>query len=185
MIRRLTKFILLAALPALPWCGTPTAARADAGGPDREYKLKAAYIFNFAQFVEWPPATFQGGPNGPFVIGVVGDPGFAATLEKVVKDKTAGKRSIEVRDFQGAANVAHCQILFIGNSERQNMAGLARRAAAENILTIGDFDGFLAESGMVRFVTEDNRLRFEVNKDAADAAQVKLGAQLLKLARNK
>jgi hypothetical protein len=185
MIRRLTKFILLAALPALPWCGTPNSARADAGGPDREYKLKAAYIFNFAQFVDWPATAFPGGANGPFVIGVVGDPGFAATLEQVVKGKTAGKRSIEVQSFQTAANVAHCQILFIGNAERQNMAGLVRRATTENILTIGDFDGFLSESGMVRFVTEDNRLRFEVNKDAADAAQVKLGAQLLKLARNK
>jgi hypothetical protein len=184
MIRRLTKILMLCVLAGtLPWCGV-SSARGDSPR-DREDKLKAAYIFNFAQFVEWPAGAFPGGANGPFVIGVVGDGSFAATLEQVVKGKTAGKREIVVKDYQNAGGVGQCNILFIGPGERNAMPALVKRAAASSILTVGDFDGFLSDAGMIRFVTEDNRLRFEVNKDAADAAQIKLGAQLLKLARNK
>jgi hypothetical protein len=181
MIRRLTKILMLCVLAGtLPWCGVPSA-RGD-GPPDRAAQLKAAFIYNFAQFVEWPGGAF-GGPNAPFVMGVVADGGFAGTLEQVVKGKTAGKREIVVKYFANAGEVQRCQILFIGGAERASMPDLFRRAANDNMLTIGDLDGFTSAGGMVRFLTEDNRLRFEVNQEAASAAQLKFGAQLLKLAR--
>src|SRR5438874_6356683 len=87
MIKRLTRLIILFSLLLLPAQGT---ARAD-GGPSREYQLKAAFIYNFAQFVEWPGTAFAS-PTAPFVIGVVGDGSLAGTLEQAVKGKTAGKR---------------------------------------------------------------------------------------------
>lgn len=178
MIKRLTKLILLAALPVIPISGGD--AHADA--PSREYQLKAAFIYNFAQFVEWPSNAFSN-PSAPFVIGVVGDPSLGGTLEQAVKGKTAGKREIVVKYFANSAAVDHAHILFVSASERDRLGDLVKRATAESTLTIGDFDGFTAASGMVRFMTEDNRLRFEVNLDATNQGHLKFSAQLLKLAR--
>jgi hypothetical protein len=177
MIKRLTKLILLSALPILT---ISDSSRADA--PSREYQLKAAYIYNFAQFIEWPSSAFSS-PNAPFVIGIVGDPSLGGTLEQAVKGKTAGKREIVVKYFANVNAVEHAHILFVSASERDRMGDLVKRATAESTLTIGDFDGFTAASGMVRFMTEDNKLRFEVNTDAANQGHLKFSAQLLKLAR--
>jgi len=87
MLKRISKLILLCMLAMLPARGT---ARADGGGGSLEYKLKAAFIYNFAQFVEWPSDAFSG-PSAPFVIGVLGDSSLAGMLEQAVKGKTAGE----------------------------------------------------------------------------------------------
>jgi hypothetical protein len=178
MIKRLTRLIILCMLLLVPAPGT---ARAD-GPASREYQLKAAFIYNFAQFVEWPASAFAN-PNAPFVIGVVGDSSLSATLEQAVKGKTAGKREIAIKSFSNVDSVQHCNILFVSASERDRMGDLIKRAANDSVLTIGDFDGFTAASGMVRFMTEDNKLRFEVNLDATNQGHLKFSAQLLKLAR--
>jgi hypothetical protein len=174
---RLLRFVLPALLVLLP---APGRVRAE--GASREYQLKAAFIYNFAQFVEWPGDTFAA-PDAPLVIGVMGDPTLAATLEQACRGKTAGKHEIVVRSFSGVDSIRSAQILFIGAAERDRLPELIRRATAECVLTIGDFDGFTAASGMVRFLTEDNRLRFEVNLDAVTRGRLKFSAQLLKLAR--
>jgi len=179
MVKRISSLILVGALALLlPWRG---GARAD-GGASLEYKLKAAFIYNFAQFVEWPGDAF-GGPSAPFVIGVVGDPSLAQMLEQAVKGKTAGKREIVVKYYAGVDAIQRSHILFVAASERERMGDVVRRAFADSTLTIGDFDGFTAASGMVRFITEDNRLKFEVNLDATNQGHLKFSAQLLKLAR--
>jgi len=172
------RLVLLASLVFLPARG---GAHAD-GPPPREYQLKAAFIFNFAQFVEWPGDTFPG-PDAPLVIGVMGDSTMAASLEMACRGKTAGKREIVVKNLSGADAIRSAQIVFIGAAERDRLPELIRRATAESVLTVGDFDGFTAASGMVRFLTEDNRLRFEVNLDAVNAGKLRVSAQLLKLAR--
>jgi hypothetical protein len=172
------KFVLLALLVFVPARG---GAHAD-GAPPREYQLKAAFIFNFAQFVEWPGDAFAG-PNAPLVIGVIGDSTMAASLEQACRGKTAGKREIVVKTLSGADAIRSAQILFIGAAERDRLPELIKRATDESVLTVGDFDGFTAASGMVRFLTEDNRLRFEVNLDAVNQGRLKVSAQLLKLAR--
>jgi hypothetical protein len=117
------------------------------------------------------------------VIGIVGDPSLGGTLEQAVKGKTAGKREIVVKYFANVGAVEHTHILFVSASERDRMGDLVKRATAESTLTIGDFDGFTAASGMVRFMTEENKLRFEINTDAANQGHLKISAQLMKLAR--
>lgn len=178
MPMRLFRFVLLVLLVMLPAQG---GARAD-GSPSREYQLKAAFIYNFAQFVEWPGDTFSS-PSAPLVIGVMGDSTLAATLEQACRGKTAGKREIVVKSISSLDGIGSAQILFISGTERDKLSELIKRATSECVLTIGDFDGFTAASGMVRFLTEDNRLRFEVNLDAINQGHLKFSAQLLKLAR--
>jgi hypothetical protein len=178
MTLRTLRFVLPALLVFLP---AREAAHAD-GAPAREYQLKAAFIYNFAQFVEWPGNTFSG-PDEPLVIGVMGNATLAATLEQACRGKTAGRREIVVKSLSATEAITSTQILFIGAAERDRLPELLKRATAESVLTIGDYDGFTAASGMVRFLTEDNRLRFEVNLQAVNEGRLKFSAQLLKLAR--
>jgi hypothetical protein len=154
----------------------------DSGGASREYQLKAAFIFNFAQFVEWPQEAFAG-PDAPLVIGVVGDNPFGGVLEQVVGGKKAGGRSIVVKHFQNAGALERCQVLFVSGSERDRMPQIVERCARENTLTVGDFDDFTGSAGMIRFMTQDNRLRFEVNLEAMGRGRLRASAKLLKLAQ--
>ena len=156
------------------------AANADSGA-SREYQVKAAFIFNFAQFVEWPADSF-GGADSPLVIGVVGSNPFGDVLEHAVAGKRAGGRNIVLKHFRSAQAMERCHILFVSGSERDSMQLIVERSARENTLTVGDFDGFTFANGMIRFVTQDNRLRFEVNIEALNRARLKASAKLLKLA---
>jgi hypothetical protein len=113
----------------------------------------------------------------------MGNATLAATLEQACRGKTAGRREIVVKSLSAAEAINSTQILFIGAAERDRLPELLKRATAESVLTIGDYDGFTAASGMVRFLTEDNRLRFEVNLQAVNEGRLKFSAQLLKLAR--
>jgi hypothetical protein len=169
---------LLALLVLLNAHGVATAD----SGASREYQLKAAFIFNFAQFVEWPAETFAG-PDAPLVIGVVGSNPFGDVLEQAVAGKKVGGRSIVVRYFRSAHAMERCHVLFVSGSERDAMGHLVERCARESTLTVGDFEGFTFARGMIRFVTQDNRLRFEVNLDSMNRAQLRASAKLLKLAQ--
>lgn len=177
MKSRLIRFLLLLSL-VIP----ATSTSLGQGAPSRENQVKAAFIYNFAQFVEWPDDAFLG--NGaPFVIGVLGDGGLHAELERTLKGKTAGGREFAVRYYSRASDVQRCHILFVGASEQGRVGEVMQKVARQGTLTVGDFDGFTAASGVVRFMTEDNRLRFEVNVDAANDERLRISSKLLKLAR--
>jgi hypothetical protein len=148
----------------------------------REYQLKAAFIYNFAQFVEWPAEAFANA-DSPLVIGIAGNNPFGGVLEQAVAGKKAGGRSIVVRYFRNAGAIERCHIVFVCGSEREAMPQIVERCARNNTLTVGDFDEFTGASGMIRFLTQDNRLRFEVNLDAMNRGGLKISAKLLKLAQ--
>ena len=177
MKSRLLRFMLLLLL-VIPAASTSLGQ----GAPSRENQVKAAFIYNFAQFVEWPDDAFLG--NGaPFVIGVLGDPGLQGELERTLKGKTAGGREFSVRYFARVSDLTRCHILFIGAAEQGRAAEILQKVNHQGTLTVGDFDGFTAASGVVRFMTEDNKLRFEVNVDAANDERLRVSSKLLKLAR--
>ena len=155
-------------------------ARGDPG-PSREYQLKAAFLYNFAQFTEWPDDAFKG-PKGPIVIAVAGDNPFGGALEQAVRGKQLNGHDITVRYFPSASAVEPCHVLFVSASERNNVAQALQRAG-NNCLTVGDVDGFTARGGIFRFLVEDNKVRFEVNIDAAQHSRVKISSRLLKLAK--
>lgn len=172
-------FTLLAALCvlAVPLCGVASADAATS----REYQVKAAFLYNFTQFVAWPQDAFDG-PESPIVIGVAGDNPFGLSLEQAVRDKVVNGRRMAVRYYPNAAAVGRCHVLFVSASEKHNVTELLKRAG-DAALTVGDFEGFAAAGGIFRFFTEGNKVRFEVNLDAARRSRLKISSKLLKMAK--
>jgi hypothetical protein len=158
---------------ALLWPGTGgvcAASRAD------EYQVKAAFLFNFAKFVSW-----NSPPGQVLVIGVVGDDPFGEILDATVRGKTAGGRTFEVRRFAKGESVQGCHILFVSSSEKRRFGDLVRQAGS-GVLTVGEVPQFVREGGVVRFYLEQNRVRFQINAEAAEQAGLKIHSQLLSLA---
>lgn len=177
---------LLAALLAvhLPTAGAPTAAAQSSGGGliDREYTIKAAYLYNFGSYVTWPPGTFAD-DNAPFVIGVFGHDPFGTSLDKIAKTRELGGRTIVVRGFRTVEDYTPCQILFV---PRSTDAGLRRqltqRVAGAPVLLVGETPGFAKQGGIINFYIFNNNVRFEINPDVAKERGLKISAKLLRVA---
>jgi hypothetical protein len=140
-----------------------------------EYQVKAAFLFNFLKFVEWPPAA----AGAPWVIGVLGHDPFGAMLDETVRGKIVNGRKIEVRRYSQASDVKDCNILFIGRGDYERI-GIPVQAG---MLTVGEAPGFLKAGGAINFYLEDNRVRFEIRPAAAGGAGLHVSSQLLKLGR--
>jgi hypothetical protein len=158
------------------------SCRATAEGPTREYLVKAAFVFNFAQFVEWPAAAFADSTS-PVVIGIVGDDPFQGALEKTVAGKTVGGRPLSIRHLKAGDDLRSCHVLFVAPSENGRTAEILRRVEGVSVLTIGETDQFPWSGGVIRFFLEDNRVHFEINQDAAESSKLKVSSKLMKLAR--
>ncbi|HWO29072.1 MAG TPA: YfiR family protein [Candidatus Acidoferrum sp.] len=183
MLRRLT--ILIVALSvSLSWA--PGALAQDRDSSDSsEYLIKAGFIFNFAKFVDWPPTTFAQ-PDSPIVIGILGTDPFGAIIDQIVQDKKIGGRGFVVKRLKWGTDpkdLRDCKILFVGASERLHIDELVQIVRGLPILTVGETPGFAEHGGVIRFVLEDNRVRFEVNVEAARQAGLTISSRLLTLAR--
>lgn len=148
---------------------------------DLEYQVKAAFLFNFAKFVEWPADAFAK-PGDPLAICVLGKDPFGESLDQVVRGETVNGRPLVVRRPRQALEARGCQILFLAGLERQRQDEALAAVEGASILTVGEGDGFLASGGVIRFVLEQNRVRFDVNLAAAEASRLKLSSRLLSLA---
>jgi len=153
-----------------------------AGGEMQEYKVKAAFIYNFAKFTEWPDGHFADS-DAPFVIAVVGTDPFDGALDHIVAGKKVGTHPVEVRHFDSAEKLGNCEILFIADNDDETIAKIIDKVSDKSILTVGESDHFDANGGAIRFFTEDSKMRFEINTDATDKAKLKVSSKLLKLAR--
>lgn len=147
-----------------------------------EYKVKAAFLHRFPLFVEWPDRAFAS-PQAPFVIGVLGRDPFGPRLETVISNKIVRGRSFTFHRLDRVEDVAaaRCHILFISRSERERVPEILLRLRNTPILTVGDTPGFGAEGVMVNFFIRDRSVRFEINREAAAKAGLKLDSQLLSL----
>jgi hypothetical protein len=143
--------------------------------------VKAVFLFNFAQFVDWPADAFSG-PATPLVIGVLGEDPFGDFLDQTVRHEHVGGRPFQVRRYQSVDEIKTCHILFINRSEGDRpediLAGLKHRP----LLTVSDANGFAQRGGMIRFVTERNRIRLQLNLEAAEAAHLTISSKLLRVA---
>ncbi len=166
--------VLLAALTAVPIA--PAAAAADAS--DVELRLKAAYIYNFARFVEWPAGTAA----GPVRIGVLGHGDLASLLEEIVRGKSVGGRAIKVTPIGTAAEAECCEILLIERSESKHEKEIAQALADKPVLTVSDDENASREGIMIAFQLVDESVRFQINQEAATRAGLKVSSQLLKVA---
>jgi hypothetical protein len=181
--RALQVRLWVALVPAvmLAVCGNSSAARARAGS--MEYDVKAAFLFHFAQFVEWPAEAFKE-PQAPFTYCTIGEDPFHGALERTLSGKTIGQRALRVEHLSGTAQAGECQILFIGGpADKKHIAETLASVSELPILTVGEEEQFAADGGAIGFCMEDNKIRFEINLKAAGKARLKISAKLLALAK--
>jgi hypothetical protein len=150
-------------------------------GPDREHRVKAVFLFNFAQFVEWPEDAFQG-PKDSLVVGILGEDPFHEFLDEVVRGESVREHPIAIRRFKRIEDVKECHVLFIGASESARLNGTVAALKARKILTVGETRDFLAHGGMILLVNDGGRVRFKVNLDALQEADLSVSSKLLRLA---
>jgi hypothetical protein len=146
-----------------------------------EYQLKAAFLLNFAKFVEWPPAAFAEATS-PMVLGILGENPFGDALEQTIRDKAINNRPLVVKEFRSAAEATNCHILFISASEKARLPGILAALRTASVLTVGETDRFTETGGMINFVRQGNKFRFQINEVPAKSAGLKISSKLLSLA---
>jgi hypothetical protein len=144
-----------------------------------EYQLKAVFLFNFAQFVEWPPEAFQGS-HAPLIIGVLGEDPFGVYLDETVRGEKVNDRPLVVQRYRRIDEMKACHILFISRSEANQLEPIITSLKGRHILTVGDAVGFAQRGGIIRFVTEKNKIRLRINLEAAKAAHLTISSKLLR-----
>lgn len=182
---RHTRFALRVVTLAAATLMTVQLSAAAVATPPRspEYLIKAAYLYNFAMFVEWPQGAFTAA-DAPIVIGVVGDDPFGWALDRTVLDKRINSRRIEVKRLKiEDEDVRRCHILFVSRAESSRLADLAQRIGRLSVLIVGDDAETLASGGTIAFDVKDNKVGFGINLGAARRARLTISSKLLNLAR--
>jgi hypothetical protein len=141
-----------------------------------EAQVKAAYLYNFANFVQWPVTG-----DGPLVIGIAGDDAFAEIVSLTVRERKVNGRELRTRRLASIDDPAGCQMLYVGVMRPREAAELMQRVRGP-VLTVGETAQFLREGGMVRFYLQNNNVRFQINQKNAEAAGLKVSSQLLAIA---
>jgi YfiR/HmsC-like len=147
-----------------------------------EYRVKAAFLFHFAQLAQWPVDASAPGSDQMNLCTFGEDP-FGGELEKTLDGKMIGSLPIRVRHAKLSADVRGCQILFIAKGERKRLPALLQSVAHEPVLTVGETDDFIRQGGMILLSVENDRIRFEINLATAEQAGLKMSAKLLVLAK--
>jgi hypothetical protein len=151
--------------------------------PDRfqEYQVKAAFLYNFCKFVEWPNGSFPE-KNSPFILAVLGKDPFGEALNPL-NGKTSGNREIRVKRFANLDRLEKSHLLFINLAEIDQIQKALKTVGSWNVLTVSEVKGFTQAGGGIRFYIHENKVRFEINPDAAQRHGLKVSSQLLKLAK--
>lgn len=164
-------------------CLLALAATAAAQSPRApEYEVKAAFLYNFAKFVDWPPRAFPDSST-PLRICVLGRDPFGDILSRAVRGKSVSGRPISSQPVQSSADARPCHILFIGSSDPAFLKQALAPLHDLPMLTVGESKDFLPLGGMINFVLEQDRVRFEINLTAAERHHLKLSSKLLSVAR--
>lgn len=150
-----------------------------AAAPVSEYQLKAVFLFNFAQFVEWPPAALPR-ENTPFVIGVLGKDPFGADLDDVVHGETVMRHPLAIVRYHNVAEVHDCQILFISASELAQLEAILAALKGRSILTVTDAEGPAVRGVMIELLRQDNRIRLRIDLQATKASNLTISSKLLR-----
>lgn len=148
-----------------------------------EYDLKAAFLFNFVKFVEWPPTAFAG-DRAPLTICVYGDDPFGSTLDALVEGERVGERSLLVRRPDSLRGLEGCHVLFVSRSEKDRLGDVLAQVQRDPVLTVGDSDGFLRAGGAINFILEGSKVRFLIDQAAAARSGLRISSKLMRLAVN-
>lgn len=146
-----------------------------------EYGVKAAFLYQFSKFVEWPANAFDSTPNTIY-IGVV-DGGPMASALQAIEGKEAKGRRVVVKRFKRLEDLEFCHILFISSGMEGRLAEILDQLKGASTLTVSDIDGFARRGGMINLITVEDKVQFEINVDAAERAKLQISSHLLRLAR--
>jgi hypothetical protein len=152
------------------------------GAQMTDYQVKAAFLYNFAKFVEWP-AIAHTSTNSPLVIGFVGEDSISESLSALTKGQTAQGRPIEVRSCEFDSNLSGCHVLFLGHKAAGKTKDILARIGSAHVLTVGDGEEFIQQGGIIGFAIVDKSVKFDINAKAAETAQLKVSSRLMAVAR--
>ncbi|HUK25159.1 MAG TPA: YfiR family protein [Terriglobales bacterium] len=169
-------WIQLLALALL--CPLSAAGQADAPG---EYEVKAAFLYNFAKFVDWPAGSFSS-PDAPLRLCVLGSDPALQALKQVVEGKKVNGRQMQVEGLRNLQQGKGCNVLFIGMAEQEETIKALREGVAPGLLTVGESEGFAQSGGVINLVLRQNHVAFEINVAAANRAGLRISSRLLSLA---
>lgn len=169
--------LLALVLAALAWMFIRNSEAAQV----EEYLVKAAFMHKVAKFVEWPASSFAS-PSTPIRVCVIGDDPFDTALESIEK-KVAQQRYLEVQRIRRVESIDGCHILFVSASERGVLAPIQARSRKASVLTISDMDGFAQAGGMIQLLTDEGRIRFDINLESVQQSGLRISSNVLRLAR--
>lgn len=175
IIRRVVLLIAVQCLAACAWA-------AGSGAGDIEYQIKAAYLYKFAAYVEWPSAAFAEA-NTPVIIAVVGADDVAAALNNIKAGQMVNNRAVQVKLLKPGDPLTGVQILFIGRQESGHLRRWLDSVQAQPVLTVTEWAGALGVGSVINFVPVDDRIRFEVSAVSAERSGLKISARLLSVAQ--
>lgn len=171
----------MAALVLLALAATVLGRAVEAPGIAKEHQLKAAFLYNFTKFVDWPPQRFEK-PDAPIVIAVLGRNPFDDALRELAIDRKVNGRAVKFVRAEAPAQAMSAHLVFIAAGEEPRFAAAIAALNAGGVLTVGESERFAAAGGAITFVMEDSKVRFVINLAATQVAQVRVSAQLQKLA---
>ena len=144
-----------------------------------EYQVKAVFLYNFTQFVEWPTNAFDS-EQSPIVIGILGKDPFGQQLDDLVKGEVVKNRKIEIKRYNDVKDVGGCHMLFISSSEKNHLDQILTPLKGKSILTIGDYDGFARQGGIIRLLPKNDKITLMVNVDSAKEANITISSKILR-----
>lgn len=147
----------------------------------REYQLKAAFVYNFTKFIEWPPQSFSDA-NAPIVIGVLGETPLATELEQLIRDRKVNGHAILLKKIHSAADAASTHLLFVSTTEDAQFASWRADIETRAIVTVGESASFAQNGGTINFLLQDDKVRFEISTALVERTGLRISAQLQKLA---
>jgi hypothetical protein len=150
--------------------------------PPSEYELKAAFLFNFAKFIDWPRNSFTGSQSS-FTICVLGQDPFGHILDGELQGKMIGDRHLSLERLKDKTGARHCEIVFISSSESAHLPEILESLRGASVLLVGETSGFASSGGTIEFTLEDNRVRFMINTDTVDRTGLAFSSKLLSLAK--
>lgn len=148
----------------------------------KEYQVKAAFLLNFAQFVEWPASAFSGS-DAPLCIGVLGEDPFGPALEQTMQGEKIRDHKLTIRRAQRVEDLAGCQLVFVSKSEQSHLAEILSKIDSRPVVTVSEMPGFAREGGTINFYQDQNKVRFEINPASARPSGLKISSQLLGLGK--
>lgn len=148
----------------------------------QEYSVKAAFLFHFAQFVEWPKDSFKDA-GSPLIYCTFGPDPFRGALDDTLNGKSIDTHALQVRHAKQAQDLKDCHVVFLGQLQKEQLSGTLALLKGSPVLVVGESDHFVQAGGMIGFFLDENKIRFDINLETARNARLKINARLLSLAR--